>query len=65
MRQQKCYITECSDTRDTKQTLGRKDGRAPARAYAMKAVEDTDTPDVIVGNFTVFDISMHVLIDPG
>ena len=46
------------------QTLGRKDCRAPARAYAMKAVEDTDTPDVIVGNFTVFDTSMHALIDP-
>ena len=33
------------------QTLGRKDGRAPARTYAMKAVEDTNAPDVIVGNF--------------
>ena len=35
--------------------MARQDGRAPARAYAMKAVEDTDAPDVIVGNFTVFD----------
>ena len=31
--------------------MGRQDARAPARAYAMKAVEDTDAPDVIVGNF--------------
>ena len=46
------------------QTLGRQDGRAPARAYPMKAVEDTDAPDVIVGNFTVFDTIMHALIDP-
>ena len=31
----------------------------------MKAVEDTDTPDVIVGNFTIFDTIMHALIDLG
>ena len=41
-----------------------QDGRAPARAYTMKAVEDTDAPDVIVGNFTIFDTIMHALIDP-
>ena len=45
--------------------MARQDGLAPARAYAMKAVEDTDTPDVIVGNFTIFDTTMHALIDPG
>ena len=43
----------------------RQDGRAPARAYAMKAVEDIDAPDVIVDNFTIFDTIMHALIDPG
>ena len=47
------------------QTLGRQDGRAPARAYAMKAVEDTDTSDVIAGNFQIFDTTVHALIDPG
>ena len=31
----------------------------------MKAVEDTDAPDVIVGNFTIFDAIMHALINPG
>ena len=31
----------------------------------MKTVEDTDVPDVIVGNFTIFDTIMHALIDPG
>ena len=46
------------------QTLGRQDGRAPARAYAMKAVEDTDVPDVIVGNFQIFDTTIHALINP-
>ena len=45
--------------------MGRQDGRAPARAYAMKAVEDTDTPDVIAGNFQIFDTTVHPLIDPG
>ena len=47
------------------QTMGRQDARALTRAYAMKAVEDTDTPDVIVGNFTIFDTIIHALIDPG
>ena len=47
------------------QNLARQDGRAPARAYAMKAVEDTDAPDVIICNFTIFDIIVHALIDPG
>ena len=30
----------------------------------MKAIEDTDAPDVIVGNFTIFDTIMHALIYP-
>ena len=45
--------------------MGRQDTCAPARAYAMKAVEDTDAPDVIIGNFTIFDTMVHALIDPG
>ena len=45
--------------------MGRHNACAPSRAYAMKAVEDTDAPDVIVGNFTIFDIIIHALIDPG
>ena len=31
----------------------------------MKAVEDKDTSDVIVGNFNIFDTIVHALIDPG
>ena len=31
----------------------------------MKAVEEKDAPDVIVGNFYIFEIIVHVLIDPG
>ena len=45
--------------------MGRQDGRAPARAYAMKAVEDIDALDVLVCNFQIFDLTVHALIDPG
>ena len=38
---------------------------APARQYAMKASEDQDALEVIVGIFSVYDIEMHALIDPG
>ena len=31
----------------------------------MKTVEDTDAPDVIVGNFQIFDTTVYALIDPG
>ena len=37
----------------------------PARAYAMKAHEDQDAPEVIAGIFSLNDIEMHALIDPG
>ena len=31
----------------------------------MKAVEDKDASDVIVGNFYIFEAIVHALIDPG
>ena len=31
----------------------------------MKAVEDKDAPDVIVGKFYIFEINVYALIDPG
>ena len=58
-------VASPSVLRQGTQTLGRQDGRAPARAYAMKVVEDTDTPDVIVGNFQIIDTTVHALIDLG
>ena len=58
-------VASPSIPRQRTQTLGRQDGRAPARAYGMKAVEDTDAPYVIVNNFTFFDTIMHAFIDPG
>ena len=45
--------------------MGIHDARAPSRAHAMKAVEDTDDPYVIIGNFTIFNTVVHALIDPG
>ena len=45
--------------------MGKQDARAPARAYAMKAVEEKDAPDVIVGNFYIFETIVHALIDLG
>ena len=38
---------------------------APARAYAMKAREDQVALEVIAGIFSLYDIEMHALIDPG
>ena len=35
------------------------------RAYAIRAREDQDAPEVIAGIFSLYDIEMHVLIDPG
>ncbi|KAA3473357.1 DNA/RNA polymerases superfamily protein [Gossypium australe] len=40
-------------------------GRAPARIYAIRAREEASSPDVITGTFTLHDISIVALIDPG
>ena len=37
----------------------------PARAYTMRAREDQDAPEVIAGIFSLYNIEMHALIDPG
>ena len=50
--------------RQVTRTIGRQDARAPAKAYAMKAVEDKDAPDVIVGKFSIFETTVYALIDP-
>ena len=38
---------------------------ALARAYAIKARGDQDAPEVVAGIFSLYDIEMHALIDPG
>ena len=45
--------------------MGRQDASTPARAYAMKVVEEKDAPDVIYVNFYIFETIVHALIDPG
>ena len=47
------------------ETLNRPGTTAPARAYAMRAREDPDVLGVIVVTFTLFDIDLYALIDPG
>ncbi|KAA3484292.1 Retrotransposable element Tf2 [Gossypium australe] len=39
--------------------------RAPARAYTIRAHEDTSSPDVITGTFSLYDTNVVTLIDPG
>ena len=46
-------------------TVDRLRPTAPTRAYAMKAREDQDAPEVIAGIFSLYYIEMHALIDPG
>ncbi|XP_043809086.1 uncharacterized protein LOC110606254 [Manihot esculenta] len=45
--------------------VDRPDFRTPARAYAIRAKEDRDSPVVIVDIFSIFDKPVHALIDPG
>ena len=58
-------IASPSVPRQTTQTMGRQDAHALARAYAMKAMEGKDAPDVIVGKFSIFETNVYALIDPG
>ena len=57
-------IAPPSALRQATQTIGRQNDYALARAYEMKAVEDKDAPDVIVGNFHIFETIGHALIYP-
>ncbi|KAG8502860.1 hypothetical protein CXB51_000695 [Gossypium anomalum] len=54
--------TARSGTRDT---AARSEIRALTRTYAIRLREETSTPDVIAGNFYLFDNSVYALIDPG
>ncbi len=48
-----------------KDTVGRSETRAPARTYVIRAREDVSSPDVITGTFSLYDIDVVALIDPG
>ena len=54
-----------SASRQATRTMGRQDACALARAYTMKVVEEKVAPDVIVGNFYIFETIVHALIDLG
>ncbi len=43
----------------------RAEGRMPARAYAIRAQEEQDAPDVIKGMFLLYNTSVHALVNPG
>ena len=45
--------------------MNRPTTAAPARAYAMRGREDLDILGVIAGTFTLFNIDLYALIDPG
>ena len=47
------------------ETVDRPMPSTPARAYAMKAREDQDAPEVISSIFSLYDIEMHALVDFG
>ncbi|KAG8472657.1 hypothetical protein CXB51_034542 [Gossypium anomalum] len=49
----------------TKDSTVRSEARAPARAYAIRAREDTSSPNVITGTFSLYDTNVIALIDPG
>ena len=47
------------------ETVDRPMPTVPARAYAMKAREDQNATEIITSIFSLYDIEMHALIDPG
>ena len=47
------------------ETVDRPIPTMPARAYAIRSCEDKDAPEIIASIFSLYDIEMHALIDPG
>ncbi|XP_040940685.1 uncharacterized protein [Gossypium hirsutum] len=43
----------------------RSEGRAPTRTYAIRACEEASSPNVITSTFSIYDITIVTLIDPG
>ena len=55
-------VASPSTPRQMTQTMGRQDAGAPAKAYAMKAVEEKDATNMIVCNFYIFETIVYALI---
>ncbi|XP_052477127.1 uncharacterized protein LOC128032556 [Gossypium raimondii] len=51
--------------RGLKESTVRFEARAPTRAYAIRAREETSAPNVIAGAFSIFDTNVNALIDSG
>ncbi len=51
--------------RHASKSAERPEARVPARAYAMRAQEEQDAPDVIRGTFSPYNTFVHALVDPG
>ena len=49
----------------TKDSAVRSEACGPARAYTIRAREETSSPDIITGTFTLYDTKVIALIDPG
>ncbi|KAG8471689.1 hypothetical protein CXB51_036643 [Gossypium anomalum] len=49
----------------TRDTASQSETRVPTRTYAIRAREEASAPNVIAGNFYLFDDSVYALIDPG
>ncbi|XP_040971373.1 uncharacterized protein [Gossypium hirsutum] len=60
-----CYSDGASSRGAPIDIVVRSEGRAPVRTYAICACEEASSLDVITGTFSLHDISVVVLIDPG
>ncbi|KAA3457139.1 Retrotransposable element Tf2 [Gossypium australe] len=54
-----------SSKNTSREQTARSEGRAPARAYAIRAREEACSPNVITGTFSLYDTHVVALIDPG
>ncbi|KAA3464254.1 DNA/RNA polymerases superfamily protein [Gossypium australe] len=48
-----------------REQAARPESKAPARTYAIRAREEASSPDIITGTFSLYDIKVIALIDPG
>ncbi|KAA3461873.1 Transposon Ty3-G Gag-Pol polyprotein [Gossypium australe] len=54
-----------SSKNSPREQTARPEARVPTRTYAIHASEETSSPDVITGTFSLYDSHVVALIDPG
>ncbi|KAA3484413.1 Gag-Pol polyprotein [Gossypium australe] len=64
-KQQRNPESGTSSKSTPREQAARSEGREPARTYAIRAREEASSPDVIKGTFSLYDINVVALIDPG